>query len=537
MSDSIDTLRRENQRLIALLDRHGINWRESDEPETTATDTPPTSLSTDEKVRLFQSLFKGRTDVYAQRWESRTRNQSGYSPACANEWRAGICEKPRIKCSQCTHRRLIPLSEQIIYDHLAGTLTAGIYPLLDDNTCHFLAVDFDKADWQNDIKAFAASCDEFNVPVALEISRSGQGAHAWIFFDQAIPARDARQLGTVLISHTCAQRHQLDLSSYDRLFPNQDLLPKGGFGNLIALPLQKAPRSHGHSVFVDRKLNVIDDQWAHLAAIARFSPAGVLATIQSAAGDSHPLDVAFIDDEDLKTPWKRTQHTPLQPEDIPETLSLRLVDKLYIEKDALTPRLLHRLVRLAAFQNPEFYKAQKMRLPVWGKPRIIGCADNYPHHIALPRGCLEPVLALLETLNIQLALIDEREPGTPISTRFTGTLHPEQTRAVNAMLAHDTGILSAPTAFGKTVAAAAIIAQRKTSTLILVHRSQLQAQWHERLSAFLELPTQSIGVFGGGRKKLTGRIDIALLQSLSRQGNVNALVEQYGHVVIDECHH
>ena len=212
------------------------------------------SLSTAEKVALFRRLFRGRTDVYPVRWEGKTSGKSGYAPACANEWRAGVCEKPRIKCGDCGHRLLVPLSDAVIYDHLAGQQTVGVYPLLEDDTCHFLAVDFDEAEWQQDAQAFMQSCDELGVPAALEISRSGRGAHAWVFFAGRVSARDARRLGTAIISHTCARTRQLKLASYDRLFPNQDTMPKGGFGNLIALPLQKHPRESGCSVFVDATL-------------------------------------------------------------------------------------------------------------------------------------------------------------------------------------------------------------------------------------------------------------------------------------------
>ena len=252
-------LRAENARLIGLLEAHGIKGHPvgpDRKPSTVAS-----SLTAAEKVALFRRLFRGRTDVYPVRWESKA-GKSGYAPACANEWRPGVCEKPRIKCADCNHRQLIPLTEQAIFDHLAGRHTIGVYPLLADDGCHFLAVDFDAADWRADAQAFVQSCRELDVPVALEISRSGSGAHAWVFFSSVVPARDARRLGTAVISHTCARTRQLRLASYDRLFPNQDALPKGGFGNLIALPLQKAPRERDASVFVD------DDECHHLSAFS-----------------------------------------------------------------------------------------------------------------------------------------------------------------------------------------------------------------------------------------------------------------------------
>lgn len=245
-------LKAENARLIALLEANGIQWRAQPEHVVSPASTlEPLRLSTDEKVALFRRLFRGRTDVYPIRWEGKTSAKSGYSPACANEWRAGVCEKPRIKCGDCGSRLLIPLSDAVLYDHLAGKHTVGVYPLLEDDTCHFLAIDFDEAEWKEDARAFEQSCTELGVPAAFEISRSGEGAHVWVFFASRVPARDARRLGTAIISHTCSRTRQLKLASYDRLFPNQDTMPKGGFGNLIALPLQKLPRENGCSVFVD----------------------------------------------------------------------------------------------------------------------------------------------------------------------------------------------------------------------------------------------------------------------------------------------
>lgn len=287
--DALTALQAENARLVALLESHGIQWRASppSAPQLASPAPAPStevesrrlSLSTAEKVTLFRRLFRGRTDVYPVRWESKTSGKSGYAPACANEWRAGVCEKPRIKCGDCNHRLLIPLSDAVIYDHLAGEHTVGVYPLLDDDTCHFLAVDFDETEWQQDAQAFVQSCNELGVPAALEISRSGRGAHAWVFFDGRVSARDARRLGTAVISHTCARTRQLKLASYDRLFPNQDTMPKGGFGNLIALPLQKHARESGCSVFVDAALRPYQDQWAFLASIEPMAPHDIEPTI------------------------------------------------------------------------------------------------------------------------------------------------------------------------------------------------------------------------------------------------------------------
>ena len=532
----MEALRAENARLIALLESHGIEWRLPPEPVVPVAEPEPSRLSTEEKITLFRRLFRGRTDVYPVRWESKTTGKTGYSPACGNEWLAGVCEKPRIKCGDCAKRLLIPLSDAVIYDHLAGEHTVGVYPLLEDDSCYFLAVDFDEAEWRDDARAFIQSCEELGVPAALEISRSGNGAHAWVFFAGKVSARDARRLGTAIISHTCARTRQLKLESYDRLFPNQDSLPKGGFGNLIALPLQKYPRENGCSVFVDADLRPYPDQWGFLSGIQPMAPYDIEPTILRATGHAHPLDVTFIDDEDLREPWKRSALKKLAGP-MPRSLTVTLANLVYFEKTELPQALANRLIRLAAFQNPEFYKKQAMRFSVWDEPRVIGCAENYPNHIALPRGCLDAARDLLRDNGIACDLIDERYAGVALEVFFAGTLRPDQEVAVTAMLDHDAGVLCAPTAFGKTVTAAAMIAQRGVNTLVLVHRTELLKQWQERLQSFLGGGKGVVGTIGGGKAKPTGKIDIAVMQSLSRQGEINPLVENYGQVIIDECHH
>ena len=531
-------LQAENARLIALLEAHGIEWRLPVAPVSVAvTEAEPSKISTAEKVALFRRLFRGRTDVYPIRWESEKTGNSGYSPACGNEWQAGICrkmEKPPVKCANCL---LIPLTDKVIYEHLTGKRTIGVYPLLTDDTCHFLAADLDEAEWREDAKAFYQSCQELGVPVALEISRSGKGAHAWVFFTGSVSARDARRLGIAIISHTCARTRQLKLTSYDRLFPNQDSMPKGGFGNLIALPLQKKPRENGCSVFVDSNLQLYPDQWAFLASIQPMPAHDIEPTILRATGNAHPLDVTFIDEEDQKEPWKRSTTSKKLVGPMPKSLTVILGNLVYFEKAQLPQSLANRLIRLAAFQNPEFYKKQAMRFSVWDEPRVIGCAENFPLHIALPRGCLDAAQTLLAENGIGCELIDDRFIGNPIDVAFGGTLRPDQEAAVTAMLHHEVGVLCAPTAFGKTVTAAAMIARRGINTLVLVHRIELLKQWQERLQSFLGVGKGVVGTIGGGKAKPTGIIDIAVMQSLSRQGEINPLVENYGHVIVDECHH
>jgi hypothetical protein len=390
-SSALAALQSENARLIALLDAHGIEWRLPQSTAVVAREPEAAKLSTTAKIALFRRLFRGRTDVYPVRWEGKTSGKAGYAPACANEWRAGVCEKPRIKCGDCNHRLLIPLSDAVIYDHLAGEHTVGVYPCW--RTTRAIS-------WRSiltrriGVTTRAPSCSPARSWVfraALEISRSGKGAHAWVFFANRVSARDARRLGTAIISHTCSRTRQLRLESYDRLFPNQDTMPKGGFGNLIALPLQKWPRERGCSVFVDAELRPYPDQWAFLASIQPMAAQDIEPIVLRATGGAHPLDVTFIDDEDLATPWKRVSTSTRQLQGpMPKSLTVTLANLVYFEKSQLPQALTNRLIRLAAFQNPEFYKAQAMRMSVWDKPRVVGNAENYPQHIALPRAASRP---------------------------------------------------------------------------------------------------------------------------------------------------
>ena len=419
----------------------------------------------------------------------------------------------------------------------------GVYPMLRDETCFFLAADFDKATWQEDTGAFMETCREMNVPAAMERSRSGNGGHVWFFFSEAVPAALARKLGTYILTKTMERRPEIGLDSYDRLFPNQDTLPEGGFGNLIALPLQKRFRESRNSVFLDERFAPHPDQWEFLSSVRKINRKEVEEMVRHADAKGQIIGVRLApeSEEDEDMPWKRppsrrrTNASLAGP--LPESVELILGNQIYVPKDALPAALRNRLIRLAAFQNPEFYKLQTMRLPTYDKPRIIACAQDHSKHIGLPRGCLDEVRQTLSDLNIKAVVRDERNPGQPLKATFQGELRPEQTVAARAMLAHDTGVLAATTAFGKTVVAAWLIAQRGVNTLVLVHRRQLQHQWTERLSTFLGMPARTIGRIGGGRTKPTGLVDVAVIQSLVRSGLVDDLVSNYGHLIVDECHH
>jgi superfamily II DNA or RNA helicase/very-short-patch-repair endonuclease len=500
------------------------------------------------KIALFRSLFRGREDVYPRRFENRRTGKTGYAPACAHEWVRGICEKPRVKCTDCLHQRFLPVTDDVIRCHLSGRddaglpFVAGVYPLLRDETCFFVAVDFDKDGWREDAAAFLDTCRRLEIPAALERSRSGRGAHVWLFFDEAIPAALGRRLASHILTETMEGRPDVGLDSYDRLFPNQDTLPHGGFGNLIALPLQKGPRGQGHSVFLDDHLEPWSDQWAFLASIRKITRAHAESLVQNADRRGRILGVRLPPlDEESEEPWSvppsRHRREPPIADDLPEKIELVLGNQIYIAKQELSPGLRNRLLRLAAFQNPEFYSAQAMRLPTYGKPRVIACAEDHPRHIALPRGCLDDTLRTLGDLGVRTTVRDERHSGDSLDLIFQGELRPEQQAAAKALLEHDTGVLAATTAFGKTVVAAWLIAKRGATTLILVHRQQLLEQWIERLSSFLGVPAKSVGRIGGGRKQPTGQLDVALIQSLVRKGVIDDRVAGYGHVIVDECHH
>ena len=489
--------------------------------------------------------------MFPRRFENSKTGKSGYAPVCRNEWQAGICQKPKIACQECNFRAFVQVNDEIIRNHLKGNdpndrsgrdFTIGVYPLLSDESCWFLAADFDNSTWTEDAKTFLETCVSYQVPAVLERSRSGNGGHVWIFFETPVPAVLARKLGSLLLTSTMNRRPEIGMDSYDRLFPSQDTLPRGGFGNLIALPLQKKPREQNNSVFLDNDLNPYSDQWAFLSSIQRMAHQDLERIMKNVQDEGEITGArAVVLDETENEPWKLTPSRKYKEPPIigplPDQLNLVISNQIYIEKEGLPAPLRNRLIRLAAFQNPEFYKAQAMRLSTFGKPRIISCCEEYPKHLALPRGCQEELLQVLGELKIKTKMIDERATGDPLFLNFQGTLRPEQQLAADQLIKHDIGVLSASTAFGKTVIGAWLIAQRKVNTLVIVHRRQLMDQWVESLQSFLGLGKKEIGQIGGGKHKITGTVDVAMIQSLINKGTVNDLVGNYGHIIVDEGHH
>ncbi len=496
-----------------------------------------------EKVDLFRTLFRGRVDVFPLRFVSRKTDRPGYAPACSNKFMRGVCDLPNTKCGACPNQALVPVSDEVVLDHLTGRHVIGVYPLLKDETCRLLAADFDKGSWQDDVTAFRETCTAVGVPCAVERSQSGNGAHAWFFFASPVAASTARRMGCYLITETMVRRHELRMESYDRYFPNQDTLPRGGFGNLIALPLQHEARKHGNTVFLNEDFEPYADPWSFLATVPRLRVDEVEAIAREATRTGLVVGVrnGESSEDEPVFPWVRSPSR--QPANacvagpLPTSVKVVRSQRIYVEKAGLPSSLLNQIKRLAAFQNPEFYKKQKMRLSTARTPRVIACAEDFERHIALPRGCLEDLSLLLTEHEIDLVVDDQRELGEALDVRFHGDLTELQRRANRALTDHDIGVVVAPPGVGKTVLGTHLVAQRGRNTLVLVHRRPLLDQWVAQLSMFLGVKDREIGRIGGGKSKLNGRLDVAMIQSLVRRDAVSDIVGAYGHVIVDECHH
>ena len=511
--------------------------------------------STDEKIQLFRSLFRGREDVFARRWYSVKKEKGGYSPVCANEWRDGVCIKPKGTCSKCEHRELVALNDQVIFDHLSGKDSLGrdvigLYPILPDDTCYFLAIDFDDDGWQENVSAVRCICEAWELPCGVERSRSGEGAHLWIFFSSVVSCAAARKLGSALLTAAMEREGKLKLDAYDRMFPCQDMLPNGGFGNLIALPLQGQARKKGNSIFVDHSFTPYTDQWAYLSSMKTVSPEQVDELVKAHSHGDALGNLCTVESE--SKPWEQKRSAKLAAMDFYGVQRIIRANMLYLLAEGFSARARNQLLRLAAFRNPDFYKSQAMRLPIYDKPRIICVAEEQDGYLVLPRCCEDALTQLLDQAGAAYVIEDKTCVGNPIRVSFKGALRDEQVPAAEALLAQNNGVLSATTAFGKTVVAAYLIGQRKVNTLILVHTQALLNQWKQSLSEFLEideslpeLPKKRgrkkerslIGQLGGGKDNLAGFVDIAIMQSLISDEEVRDLVKDYGMVIVDECHH
>jgi len=522
----LERLRKENAELrwrlgSPVIQPTGSYYTKSE--QRSSNNSPLISLTADsssaEKISLFRNLFRGREDVYAVSWTNERSGKKGYSPAVEDPWnfRKG---KPK---------RYLALTDQVIHDHLTGERVIGCYPLLKDNSCWFLACDFDKDGWVLDSLGFLDACKRFGVPSCLERSRSGIGGHIWIFFSSPVSAILARQLGMRLLRETMNVRAEVDLASYDRFFPNQDFVPSGGFGNLIALPLQKKSRAQRNTEFIvseDPELPPYPDQWTFLSHIERLGPTHLETLLEKI-----PPVVVGPGIPGMASPLIRHKYPA------PDRIRCTLGNTVSLEKSGVPPWMLSQIKHLASFHNPKFYERQKLRLSTFQIPRFVRCYEEDVYHIHLPRGILEDVRQAAKEAGSKISIIDQRPVPGKLSLKFLGSLTPSQEHSVQNLLAHDMGVLVAPPGAGKTLMGCFVVAKRSLPTLILSHRKPILEQWRVQLTALLGLSSQQIGQVGGGRNRRSGIVDLAMIQSLKRVPDLEAFYAGYGLIIVDECHH
>ena len=562
LTQRIQELEKENARLKAILDKNGIEYEHFESKTCISNHVEAVQISTcqftlQEKVAIFQRAFQGRDDVFAKRWYSSTTQKSGYQPVCKREWNREFCDKRKYKCADCPNRQFAPLTYNDFFNHLAGKDAwgrdvIGLYSIRKDNTCCFLCTDFDDKScehgYKNDVLAFVNVCKTWNVPCYIERSRSGNGAHVWIFFDTPITAFKARKLGNAILTEAMNSDVYLSFKSYDRFFPNQDTLPEGGLGNLVALPLQGMARRKGNSVFVDEDFNAYTGQWKVLSQIHKLSEAELDLLLRQ-----HTVPtLGELSKTSESKPWETPQIDAVQTDNYPKQIVLTRANMLYVPLVNLSAKCVNVFKRIAAFRNPEFYEKQGMRLSTYNILRIISCSEMTDDYLVLPRGCEDAVCDILTRHDVKITISDKTNHGHNISVTFRGELREERQKAMEAFVGHNIGTLSATTAFGKTVFAIGMIAKRKVNTLILVHNKALLEQWKERLETFLKIDeaieepktkrgrkkkSSVIGCLYAGKNSLHGLIDIALIQSCLSDGEVRPFVKDYGMVIVDECHH
>lgn len=490
------------------------------------------SFSIQDIINVFADYFRGRCDVYPHAYVK--NNKINYTPTCNNFWKDTICNlKIGGNCKDCKHKENAPLTLDVIKNHMYNDKTIGIYPLLDDDTCYFLAFDFDNKNndlnVKDDVLAFASICDKYDVPVAIERSRSGKGFHIWLFFESNIKAITARKLGSLLLSKTMEIRDNLKINSFDRMFPNQDFLPKGGYGNLIALPFQTEPSKYGNTLFVDRNFIPIKEQFLCLKNIKKLSLDEVYEKIKILSDETIDLS---NDNANLKKDVKNKRKNNFK---YPKSIDIILSDMVYIDKANLNAGVKSSFRRLATFANPEFYKRQRMRLSVYNIPMIIDCSQEDDKYLKIPRGTYEYLDSLCKENNVKINITDNRNEGIKLDVKFNSNLREEQKPAFNELIKFDTGVLCAPTGFGKTVVTCKVIETKNVNTLIIVPKLQLLNQWKNSIKNFLNIDV--VGEISGKKKNITNIIDVACAKSLWNNGKVLDILNNYGMIIVDECHH
>lgn len=566
IDNSLNGILDELSYLRSLLDENGIEYDYEayckKAVEAQECHQPVPLEITPDMAKFFFSMFHGRVDVYAKRSKDK-----GYFPQCENFWKWGLCpkkEKKKTKCSECNNRVYSTLNSQVLMKHMIGekedcTDVLGVYVMLKDDTCRFIVFDFDNhdeeadaaKDWQDEVDALRKICSVCHIDYLVERSRSGKGAHLWVFFSEAVPAEKARKFGNALITKGAESVSMKSFQYYDRMLPMQDSLPDGGLGNLIALPWQGRAMRNGNSVFVDEQWRPLPNQMEALKSTRRLSLQQIeeYTNVWCPNGDSY-VDLSTKDEDRPKDLFTKQS---FDSSDATGKVNIILGDGLYIDKRFLKPRIQNAIRRLAAYSNPEFYKTLGQGFSTIGIPRIVYCGYDDGDFIVLPRGCGESLFAVLNGSGIDYSLADKRQNGRHLNVSFKGNLYPEQLTAAEALLSYDNGILNAATSFGKTVVGAYLIGERKVNTLILVHTIEIMNRWVEELNQFLiideETPTyitptgrikhrkSLIGTFSSQKNALTGIVDVAMISSLGKDEDINPIVKEYGMVIMDECHH
>ena len=473
-------------------------------------------LTPQEKTTLFKSLFRGREDIFAVRWEKKDGSASGYTPVCLNEWKINICNKTQgKKCKDCSYSQYIGINDGHIEQHLRGTKTYGIYPLLNDNTSYFIAADFDGKNWQNEISKFHNICKQYNLPTYIERSRSGNGGHVWMFFENSYPAHKSRNVIINLLKETgIIDQFEKD-ESFDRLFPNQDAHSGKGFGNLIALPLQGDSRKNNNTIFLDPDNSLLPfaDQWELLQKTQR-TPTTKL--------------------DKLYASFNVSTNQTLSPKG---KIDITVSNMLFLNKSFLPKPLINYLKDNLNFFNSDFLIKKKIGASVYGIERYFKLVQTFDDNIAIPRGFLNRLLDFLKENNLKFIINDKRRAVREVKFENNIKLFPYQADAVEKMLATDNGVLVAPPGSGKTIVGLDIIAKQKQPALILVHKKQIFNQWLERIEGFLNIPKREIGQYASNKRKLDKKITVAMVQTLNNIENQNELADKFGLILVDECHH
>lgn len=534
-SKTIEELKIENEYLKSLLEKNGISYVKPKEIQSA------NFASLEEKTTLYLSYFHGRDDVFAEQRINKEGKKSCY-PVCVNKgFDNGLCQLFRLKtCNGCPNSLYHGLQESDLVAHLKGKHTYGIYPLRDDDLTYLVAADFDEEDFRESALAFYQTIQNNHYDALIEISQSGKGAHVWMFFDKAIKAKKARVFASLLLSEAMSSSSHVRMSSLDRLFPSQDFLPKGGFGNLIILPLNGVKAKEGKTVFVDSSFAPypLEEQLSALSSTKKTSEEEVDLFLSCHKGE----DVLGL------LPKSVLKGLTLKPADFGDKeIKVILTNEIAISKAGLSSEALLFLRRLASVPNMEYYKRERHRLPIFnfGKYLIPGVLSLYREEeefIFLPSGVLSDLTRVFEFVGVPHEIIDKRENGTDLGVSFKGTLYPEQSEALDGILSSDHGVFVAPTAFGKTVVGLSLIATLKRNALVVVPNLSLFKQWEERMHQFLDVSysykkeKDMFGLYYGSKKRLTGQIDIACIKSLTGT-EAKDLLASYGLVIFDEVHH